>query len=101
MVTRLPADGLAADNVFHAMVTPPRRVTVMLVGSGARGDTDLYLTRALAIGDRPRFEVNSLQADALSPETLARARVVILQDLPVGDALAGPTRRPSSKAAAE
>jgi hypothetical protein len=87
VVTRLPGDALAADNAFHAMVAPPTAVTVALVGSGARGDSDLYLTRALAIGDRPRFEVTSLQADALSTETLARTRVVILQDLPVGDAL--------------
>jgi hypothetical protein len=87
VVTRLPGDVLVADNAFHSMVAPPTAVTVALVGSGSRGDSDLYLTRALAIGDRPRFEVNSLQADALSTETLARTRVVILQDLPLGDAL--------------
>ena len=62
-------------------------MTVLLVGSGNRGDSDLYLTRALAIGDRPRFEASTVQADSLSAETLARARVVVLQDLPVGDAL--------------
>jgi hypothetical protein len=87
VVTRLPADLLAADNAFHAVLAPPTAVTVLLVGSGNRGDSDLYLTRALAIGDRPRFEATSVQADSLSAETLARTRVVVLQDLPVGDAL--------------
>jgi hypothetical protein len=88
VTTRLPPDALAADNAFHAVLAPPSAVTVLLVSSGSRGDSDLYLTRALAIGDRPRFEAASVQADALTPETLARTRVVILQDLPLGDALA-------------
>lgn len=87
VVTRLPADVLAADNAFHAVLSPPTAVTVLLVGSGNRGDSDLYLTRALSIGDRPRFEATSAQADSLSTETLARTRVVVVQDLPVGDAL--------------
>jgi uncharacterized membrane protein len=87
VVTRLPGDSLAADNAFHAVLAPSTAVTVLLVGSGNRGDSDLYLTRALAIGDRPRFEASIVQADSLSAETLARARAVVLQDLPVGDAL--------------
>jgi hypothetical protein len=88
VVTRVPNDLLAADNGFHAVLGPPTAVTVLLVGSGNRGESDLYLTRALAIGDRPRFEVNSAQVDALTTDTLARTRVVVLQDLPLGDALA-------------
>ena len=76
------------DNVFNAIVTPPQVLPVMLVGAGARGDSDLYLTRALSIGDRPRFQVTAHGVDAITPESLARARVVILQDLPLGDAIA-------------
>jgi hypothetical protein len=92
VVTRLPPDALAADNAFHSVLAPPGAVTVLLVGSGGRGDSDLYLTRALAIGDRPRFDVASVQVDALTPETLARTRVIVLQDLPLADALAGRLR---------
>jgi hypothetical protein len=88
VVARIPDDALAADNAFYAVIAPPTAVTVLLVGSGNRGDSDLYLTRALAIGDRPRFEVNTAQLDVLTPETLARTRVVVLQDLPLGDAVA-------------
>jgi len=89
VTTRLPDDILAADNAYYAVVAPPTAVTVLLVGSGSRGDSDLYLTRALGIGDRPRFEASSVQVDALTAETLSRTRVVVLQDLPIGDALAG------------
>ena len=36
VVTRLPADALAADNAFHAVLAPPAAVTVLLVGGGNR-----------------------------------------------------------------
>ena len=88
VATRIPADGLAVDNAFHAVVTPPQVLPVMLVGAGTRGDSDLYLTRALSIGERPRFQVTAHGAESLTPESLARTRVVILQDVPIGDAIA-------------
>jgi len=88
VAARIPADALAVDNVFHAIVTPPQVLSVLLVGTGARGDSDLYLTRALSIGDRPRFQVSAQAVDSLTPDALARSRVVILQDVPLGDALA-------------
>lgn len=78
---RLPDDAIAADNAFHAIVAPPQVVAAMLVGSGGRGERDLFLTRALAIGDRPRFEVTTHGPEALTPDALARTRLVILQDV--------------------
>jgi hypothetical protein len=86
--TRIPDDALAIDNVFHSIVTPPQALPVMLAGTGARGDSDLYLSRALAIGDRPRFQVTTHGLEALTSEALARARVVVLQDAPLAEALA-------------
>jgi len=88
VVARLAADGLAVDNAFHALVRPPEVLPVMIVGPSGRGDNDLYLLRALGIGDRPRFQATTHQVDALTPEALARTRVVVLQDLPIGDAVA-------------
>lgn len=88
VVTRLGDDALAVDNAFHALVRPPEVLPVMIVGAGGRDDSDLYLLRALAIGDRPRFQATTHQVDALTPEALARTRVVVLQDLPIADALA-------------
>jgi hypothetical protein len=92
ITVRIPDDALAADNAFHAVARPAEVLPVMLVGAGARGENDLYLTRALSIGDRPRFDVTTHQVDGLTPEALARARVVILQDLPMGDAIASRLR---------
>lgn len=91
VTTRLPADVLLVDNAFHALVAPPGAVPVMLVGAGNRGDADLYLTRALAIGDRPRFIATTRQVEALG-EGLAPNSVILLQDLPLGDAVAARLR---------
>src|SRR5690606_37726661 len=88
VVTRLGDDALAVDNAFHTLVRPPEVLPVMIVGAGGRDDSDLYLLRALAIGDRPRFQATTHQVDALTREALARTRVVVLQDLPIADALA-------------
>lgn len=88
VVTRLGDDALTVDNAFHALVRPPEVLPVMIVGAGGRGESDLYLLRALAIGDRPRFQATTHQVDALTPEALARSRVVVVQDLPIGDAVA-------------
>jgi len=80
-VVRIPDDALASDNAFHFVLSPPQPVTIALVNSG-RGsrDTALYLSRALAIGEMPRFDVTSQQVDELSDEVLARTRVVLLND---------------------
>jgi hypothetical protein len=85
LTTRIPDDALAADNAFHAVVAPPQSVATMIVGPGGRGDADLYLLRALAIGDRPRFASTTHQVDALTADALSRARVVVLQDVPLSD----------------
>jgi hypothetical protein len=53
-----------------------------------RGTADLYLTRALSIGEAPRFETVSRQADAVSDEDLKRSRVVVLNDVDVSAGLA-------------
>jgi len=53
-----------------------------------RGNTDLYLSRALSIGEAPKFESVSRQADALSDEDLRRSAVVVLNDVDVTTGLA-------------
>lgn len=81
------ADALERDNVFHFVVTPAAPVPVMVV-SQARAEQNLYLSRALAIGEQPRFD-SSLQApDALAGDAVTRARLVILNDVPIGDTAA-------------
>ena len=86
---RLPKDALERDNVFNFVVSPDEPVRVMLVDRpGASRDGSLYLSRALAVGESPRFEVVPRGADALSNEDLTRASVVVLNDVPVPSALA-------------
>jgi hypothetical protein len=78
---RIGDDALARDNAFHFVLSPPQPVPVTVV-NGGRGSRDsaLYLGRALAIGERPRFEVSTRAVDDLSDEVLAQTRVVIIND---------------------
>ena len=85
---RAGSDALATDNVFHFVVSPVEPVRVIVVDRGGTGGGALYLTRALAIGDAPRFETVSRNQDALSDDDLQRASVVLLNDIAVPAALA-------------
>ena len=75
----IDADLLAADDAFHFVVSPGRELRVVILER--RGtQNSLYLERALGIGDRPRFETFKVGADRLSADSLARARVAIVND---------------------
>ena len=78
---RIPEDALVEDNAFHFVLSPPRPVPVIIV-NGTRGarDQSLYLTRALAIGETPKFEVSTRGADDLTDQVLSQTRLVILND---------------------
>lgn len=81
-------DALARDNVFNFVITPSAPVPVTVVTQGNRGDANLYLSRALAIGDAPRFETSLQSAEALAGEAVNRARLLILNDVSVSEATA-------------
>src|SRR5262245_1785717 len=68
-------DVLARDNTFYFVVSPAAPLPVMVVSSGGR-DESLYLTRALAIGTAPKFEMTVQSPDALVNDTLTRSRVL-------------------------
>jgi hypothetical protein len=61
---------------------------VIVVDRGGTGSAALYLTRALAIGESPRFETTVRQPDAVSDDDLRRASAVVLNDVAVPGALA-------------
>ena len=91
---RIGDDALAADNTFHFVLSPPRPVKVVVVnGNRASRDQALYLTRALAIGDNPRFDVTTRPVDELTDDVLAQTRVVILNDASPSDAVSGRLKR--------
>jgi len=82
-----PVDALPRDNVFHFVIAPSAPVPVMTV-SQASADAMLYLSRALAIGEAPRFDATLQSPDALAGDALNRARVILLNDVPVGASVA-------------
>jgi hypothetical protein len=84
---RVSDDALAADNTFNFVISPSEPVHLTLVDRGSAA-SNLYLTRALSIGDAPRFDVASREPDAVSDEDLRKSAVVILNDVEVGSGFA-------------
>lgn len=84
---RTSDDALAMDNVFNFVVSATEPVHLTLVDRGGSADT-LYLSRALAIGDAPKFEVVTRQPETLTDEDLRKSAVVILNDVPASPSLA-------------
>jgi hypothetical protein len=81
---RLAPDPLERDNVFHFVLSPHDPVRVILAErAGAARGGSLYVSRALAVGESPRFEISTRGADSLAPEDLSRASVVVLNDVAV------------------
>jgi hypothetical protein len=78
-VVRLAADGLAADNAYHLVLSPSRPLPIVYVATG-RGGSDTYVQRALAIGTSPRFAVTAVAADGLTDASLQDARVAVVED---------------------
>jgi hypothetical protein len=85
-VVRAGSDPLNADNAFHFVLTPSPALSVLLVDSGDRGTSSFFLTKALAIGNSPAFQVDVEPVGRVSPTNLANHAVVILNDamLPPG-----------------
>lgn len=86
---RLSDDALASDNVFHFVVSPQDPL-VVVIGErpGAERTASLYLARALAVSETPRIEARVRPADSLTPDDLARAAVVVLNDAPIAQSTA-------------
>ena len=86
---RLADDALARDNVFHFVVSPQDPL-VVVIGErpGADRNASLYLARALAVSETPRIEARVRPADSVSPDDLAKAAVVVLNDTPIAQTTA-------------
>ena len=79
---RIGDDGLKQDNVFHFVVSPAQRLSVLLVEPPrAARDASLFLQKALSIGSSPAFQINVRQSESVSSTDLDRHRVVILNDV--------------------
>jgi hypothetical protein len=89
---RAGTDALPQDNTFHFVLTPSRPLSVLVVASkedtGARSDPSLYLSRALSIGTTPAFQVEVTSAARLTPASLDKRAVIVLNDTPFPPAAA-------------
>ena len=82
----LSPDALAADNVFNFVISPTEPVRLTVLDRGA-ADSGLYLSRALAVGEAPRFDVVTRSPDNLSEEELRRSAAVVVNDVVVSPPL--------------
>ena len=87
---RLGADALQADNAFNFLVSPKQPLRIIIAERpGAPRDASLYLSRALALGEAPPFDVSIKSIDAVTQDDLQRAAIVVLNDTPVSPLTAG------------
>jgi hypothetical protein len=85
-LVRLEGDALPQDDAFRFVLAPGGDLRVLVVGrDGGRRSESLFLRRALAVGDRPRFDVRLHERSPLRAQDLAEARVVVLNDTPWPD----------------
>jgi uncharacterized membrane protein len=76
------------------VLSPEQPVRIVLgARAGAPRDSGLYLARALAVGESPRFDSTLRDADAVTADDLADASVVVLNDVPVAQSTAERLRR--------
>jgi hypothetical protein len=81
---RIANDALAVDNAFNFTVSPKEPLRIIIAERpGATRDGSLYLSRALALGETPPFDITTKSIDAVSVDDLQRASVVIINDAPV------------------
>jgi hypothetical protein len=80
------SDPLAADNAFNFVLMPSKPISVLIIDSPDSADASFYLSRALAIGKAPAFNVETASASRVSSGSLEKRNVVVINDaaLPVG-----------------
>ena len=83
---RAGSDALPKDNAFHFVLTPGRPVAILVIDaknqSGERSDPSLYLSKALAIGTTPAFEVDAVPGGQVTLAQLEKHAVIVLNDVP-------------------
>jgi hypothetical protein len=80
---RITHDSLPQNDAFNFTLTPGEAVSVLVVQPAkARTNQSLFVSRALAIGDKPAFHVDVKSEDALRPVDFASRSLVILDEVP-------------------
>jgi hypothetical protein len=77
---RAGTDPMPADNTFNFVLAPSEPVSLVIVDNGDRASSSLFLSKALAIGTTPVFQVDVTPASRLTPASLDKRAVVIFND---------------------
>src|SRR4051812_19555678 len=86
-VVRAGSDPMPVDNSFDFILTPSQSVSILVVDGG--DNTSFYLSKALAIGNTPTFNVEVVASGRVTPQMLERRAAVVVNDAALPAALAG------------
>ena len=93
-VVRAGEDPLAADNVFHFVLSPARPPPVLVVTrDGATQTESLYLAAGLEVGTPRTFGVTTMPVSKVTSAVLGQASVAVLVDVTVPGPLAADLKR--------
>jgi Mg-chelatase subunit ChlD len=87
-VVKAGNDPMPADNTFDFVLAPSQSVSILLVDSGT-GASSFFLTKALAIGNTPTFNVEVVPAARVTPQMLEKRSAVLMNDTMLPPGLAG------------
>jgi hypothetical protein len=88
-LVRAGTDAFIADNTFDFVLAPSQAVSVLVITNGTSAESSFYLSRALGIGNAPHFQVETMPAARVTPDTIERRSVVVLNDAVLPPGLAG------------
>jgi hypothetical protein len=80
VTARAGTDALPIDNAFHAVLAAENALRVLIVEAAGR-DASLYIRPALELAHAPPIEVRTKRDGLPTPGELARADVVLLNDV--------------------
>ncbi len=87
---RIDHDALPENDTFYFTLAPDEVVSVLVVEPArARRNQSLFVSRALGIGTRPRFDVQVKAENALRPSDLDHRSLVILNEVRPPDGAVG------------
>jgi hypothetical protein len=79
---RITPDSMALDDALRFTIAPDEAVPVLLVEpSNPRSNQSLFISRALAIGDRPSFRVIQKTVNSLTPRDVDGRAIVVLDEV--------------------
>lgn len=79
---RIAADDVPEDDVLHFVMERAPSIPVLVVEPGPGVDRDIFLQRALEIGERPAFDITVRRVNQLTGTDFVGKRLVILNDVP-------------------